>query len=172
MAVTTGRSKGYRLAGAGHEVVSAEMLLESSIRLGRLARPRLEPALALVLGREAPAGAKPEAAYLAVGGAFAAVVLGDADDAAAGGVLDERLLELPLEGTLELYLDGELLAETSLEALGDPGERLARLAAEVDGLPAGTIVLLGTGGEPLEARTGTLELVGPGGGTLSARIED
>jgi 2-keto-4-pentenoate hydratase len=173
MAVATARAKGYRLDRDGHGLLSAEMLLVSPVRLDRLTRPRLEPELAVVLRGDAAAGAEPEAAYLAVGGAFLAVAFLEAGGASAGGVLvGERLLEVPVEGTLALHLDGELLGETPLEALGDPGERLARLADEVDGLPAGTIVLLGSGAEPLEARAGTLELVGPGGSALIARIED
>jgi 2-keto-4-pentenoate hydratase len=173
MAVATARGKGYRLDGDAHALVSAEMLLESPVRLGRFTRPRLEPELAVVLGREAAAGTDPEAAYLAVGGAFLAVAFLEEDEASAGGVLvGERLLELPVEGTLGLSLDGELLGETPVESLGDPGERLARLAEEVDGLPAGTIVLLGSGAEPVAAHAGTLELAGPGDSVLIARIED
>jgi 2-keto-4-pentenoate hydratase len=173
MAVATERAKGYRLDREGHGLVSAGMLLESPVRLDRFTHPRLEPELAVVLRREAAAGTEPEEAYLAVGGAFLAVAFLEADGASAGGVLvGERLLDLPVEGALGLYLDGELLGETPVEALGDPGERLARLAEEVDGLAAGTIVLLGSGAEPLEARAGTLELAGPGGSALIARIED
>lgn len=159
-------------AATAARVVSADALLASPVRLDGLTRPRLEPELAVVLGREAAADVGPEEAYLAIGGAFLAVALTDEEDASRGGALvDERLLELPVEGTLGLYLDGELLAETPVEELGDPGERLARLAAEAGGLPGGTIVLLGPGAGSLEARPGTLELVGPGGSALIAKVE-
>ena len=173
MTVQATRPKGYRLDPDGHGDVSAEMLLTSPVRLAGFVRPRLEPELAIALADEVPAGAEPEAAFLAIGGAFLAVGFVDADDAAAGGVLvGERLLELPLEGTLRLYLDGELTAEAPLEELGDPGERLARLAEEVGGLPERTLVFLRADAEPLEARAGTLELVGPRDAALVARIED
>jgi hypothetical protein len=161
------------IASATARTVPAGTLLASPVRLGRLARPRLEPGLALVLGRAAPPGTRPEAAQLSVGGAFLAVALLDEDGDSGGGVLlDERLLDLPVEGTLGLHLDGELLGETRVEALGDPGELLARLTEEIGGLAAGTIVLLGSGAGPVEARPGTLELAGPGGSSLIARIED
>jgi 2-keto-4-pentenoate hydratase len=167
--------------------VYPEMLLESPVSLGEFIQPRFEPELAAVLRDDVPPGTSSGAASLAVGGVFLAIDFLDsiwegydfsiadviADNASGGGfLLGERLLDVPLEGELRLYLDGELVAQGSLEVLGDPGERLAWLASEVGGLKAGQVVFLGSPAAALEARPGTLELRGPEKSTLVARLEE
>jgi hypothetical protein len=152
--------------------VPPELLLTSPVRLGRLPRPRLDPELAVVLASDVAAGTGHEAAYLAIGGAFLALGVLEDGDSAAGVLVGDRLLDLPLEGALSLYLDAELLREVPVEALGSPGERVARLAAEAGGLEAGATVLLSSGAEPAEAHAGTLELLGPEGSALVGRLED
>ena len=79
---------------------------------------------------------------------------------------------MPFEGRLSLYLNGELLTEGPLEALGNLGERLAWLAGEVGGLRAGQVVFLGSPAAALEARPGTLELRGPANSVLVAKVEE
>ncbi|MCA3748618.1 MAG: 4-oxalocrotonate decarboxylase [Rubrobacter sp.] len=167
--------------------VYPEMLLESPVKLSGFIQPRLEPELAVVLGGDLPPGAAPGAASLAVGGLFLAIDFLDsiwegyrfsisdvvADNTSGGGfLLGERLLDVPLEGKLSLYLNGELLTEGPLEALGKVDERLVWLAGEVGGLKAGQVVFLGSPAAALETRPGTLELRGPEGSALIARIEE
>ncbi len=167
--------------------VYPEMLLESPVSLSRFIQPRLEPELAVVLGDEVPPEAAPGAASLAVGGLFLAIDFLDsiwegyrfsisdvvADNTSGGGfLLGERPLDVPLEGRLSLYLDGELLTEGPLEALGNLDERLLWLAGEVGGLEAGQVVFLGSPAAALEARPGTLELRGPKNSILVARLEE
>lgn len=167
--------------------VYAEMLLESPVGLARFIQPRMEPELVVVLGKDIPPDAEPEAAYLAIAGTFLAVDFLDsvwggysfgiadvvADNASGGGfLLGERLLEAPFSGNLSLYLDGEPIAEGPLAVLENPGERLVWLAGEVGGLVAGQVVFLGSPAAAQEARTGTLELRGPQGSVLVAKIEE
>lgn len=170
-----------------HGRVYPEMLLESPVSLNRFIQPRFEPELAAVLKDDVPSDATPGAAFLAVGGVFLAIDLLDsiwegydfritdvvADNASGGGfLLGEKLMELPVDGQLRLYIDGELLAQGSLDVLGDPGEKLAWLASEVGGLKAGQVVFLGSPVAAQAVRPGTLELYGPDGSTLIARLEE
>jgi 2-keto-4-pentenoate hydratase len=170
-----------------HGRVYPDMLLDNPVSLGRFIQPRFEPELAVVLGEDVPPDAPPGAAALAIGGTFLAVDFLDsvwegydfsitdvvADNASGGGfLLGERLLEEPLEGSLRLYLDGGLVAEGTLETLGNPGERLAWLAAEVVGLRAGQVIFLGSPAAALETRPGTLELRGPKNSVLIASLEE
>lgn len=169
-----------------HGRVYPEMLLESPVSLGQFIQPRFEPELAAVLKDDVSPDATPGAAFLAVGGVFLAIDLLDsiwegydfritdvvADNASGGGfLLGERPMDLPVEGELRLYLDGELLAEGPLDVLGDPGEKLAWLAGEVGGLKAGQMVFLGSPVAAQAVRPGTLELHGPNGSALIARLE-
>src|SRR3712207_981714 len=93
------------------------------------------------LFRSVPSGASPTKAGAAVGEAFLGVdFLGSvwegyrfsvsevvADNASGGGfLLGDQALNGPLSGVLRMYLDGELVSEGSLQALGDVGERLSR----------------------------------------------
>ncbi len=173
--------------------VYADMLLESPVSLGRFIQPRFEPELAVVLKADVPSGASPEEARAAVRGAYLGVDFLDsvwegyhfgisdvvADNASGGGFLQgAQSLSDSLEGQLSLYLDGELLAEGPLEALGDIGERLAWLSEEVaglleevDGLKAGQVIFLGSPMAALEVCPGTLELRGPGDSVLVAKLE-
>jgi 2-keto-4-pentenoate hydratase len=146
------------------------MLVGEGLPVRRLGTSRLSPALAVVMATDAPAGSAPEAIYLAVGGTFLALEArgGDRSDAL---VVSERLLPLPLEGELRLYLGGRLMLETPLEELGQPTERLAWLANQVGGLRAGELVVLG-GTAAQEARRGTVEVWGPLGSTLTTTLSE
>jgi len=163
-----------------------DMLLGNPVHLDQFIQPRFEPELAVVMGEDLRPEASPGAASLAVGGTFLGIDFLDsvwgrynfsiadvvADNASGGGFLPgERLLEVPFDGRLNLYLDGEPVAEGSLEVLGDPGERLVWLAGEVGGLEAGQIIFLGSPAAALEARPGTLELRGPTESVLVVRLE-
>lgn len=169
-----------------HGRVYPEMIVEGTISLGDFIQPRFEPEVAAVLRTDVPPDATPGLASLAVGGVFLAIDFLDsvwegydfsitdvvADNASGGGfLLGDRLLDLPLDGELRLYLDGELLAEGPLDVLGDPGEKLAWLAGEVGGLKAGQVVFLGSPVAAQAVRPGVLELRGPEGSVLTARLE-
>ncbi|WP_337844602.1 fumarylacetoacetate hydrolase family protein [Thermus sp.] len=149
------------------------MLLEG-VRLSAFLQPRVEPEVALVLKEDLPPGAPPGEAARAIGGFFLAVDILDsvwegyrftaaevvADNASGGGFLLglKRLESLP-GGHLALYLNGRLLSEGPVAALGDPVERLLWLAGAVGGLRAGQVVFLGSPAPamPLEEE-GTLEV--------------
>ncbi len=172
--------------------IYSEMLLSSPVSLGRFIQPRFEPEVAVVLNDDVPSGASPTKAGAAVGEAFLGVDFLDsvwegyrfgvsevvADNASGGGfLLGDQALNGPLSGVLRMYLDGELVSEGSLQALGDVGERLSWLAEEIsqlsdgaDGLEAGQLVFLGSPAAALEARPGTVELRGPEGSVLVAEL--
>lgn len=169
-----------------HGRVYAKMIVESPVDLGAFIQPRFEPELAVVLRDDVPPDATPGLASLAVGGVFLAIDFLDsvwegydfditdvvADNASGGGfLLGDRLLELPLDGELRLYLNGELLAGGPLDVLGDPAERLAWLAGEVGGLGSGQVVFLGSPVAAQAVGPGALELRGPEGSVLTARLE-
>src|SRR5205823_5179195 len=156
--------------------VYAGMLLESPVHLRQFIQPRIEPELAVVLRDDLPAQATPEAARLAVAGVFLGVDFLDsiwegyrfniaevvADNTSGGGfLLGNQPLREPLTGQLSLYLNGELLTEGPVEALGDIGERLTWLSEKVGGLRAGYVIFLGSPAAALPARPGMLELHGP-----------
>lgn len=185
--VATGKHEQRSLDVQIYGHVYSEMLLASPVRLSRFVQPRLEPELAVVLGGAVPADAEPAHAYLAIGGVFLAIDFLDsiweeqtpsvadlvADNASGGGfLLGERLLDPQLEGTLSLCLNGDLLTDAPLAALGDPSERLAWLATAVGGLREGQVVFLGLPAAAHEARPGTLELRGPDGSLLIAKLEE
>jgi 2-keto-4-pentenoate hydratase len=172
--------------------IYSDMLLNSPVSLGRFIQPRFEPEVAVVLNEDVPSGASPTKAGAAVGEAFLGVDFLDsvwegyrfsvsevvADNASGGGFfLGDQALNGPLSGVLRMYLDGELVSEGSLQALGDVGERLSWLAEEIgqlsdgaDGLEAGQLVFLGSPAAALEARPGTVELRGPEGSVLVAKL--
>jgi hypothetical protein len=171
------RLVGHRLRPAGsgrdavvHDRVSADMLLAGPLPMKRFAGWRLSPALAVVMGADVAPGTPPGALHLAVAGTFLALELrkGGGDDAF---VVSERLLPLPFDGALRLYLGGGLVGETPLEALGRPTERLAWLAGQVGGLRAGDLVLLGSAASH-EARPGTVEVWGPLASTLTTTLSE
>jgi len=156
--------------------VHPEMLLES-VHLARFLQPRAEPEVAVVLKADLSPGAGVGQAHAAMGGFFLAVDILDsvwegyrftlaevvADNTSGGGFLLglRRLAHLP-RGSLRLYLNGEKVAEGPLEALGDPGARLAWLAERVGGLRAGQVVFLGSPAPAVPLRPGVLELWGEG----------
>lgn len=165
--------------------IDPPMLLESSVRLADFIQPRVEPELALVLAADVAAGASPAAARAAVGGFFLGVDVLDSvwvgykfsaaevvADNTSGGVflLGGRLLDAPPEGELRLSLNGELVGAGPVSALGDPGERLSWLAAQVGGLLAGQTIFLGSPAAAQPAAPGLLEVAGPGGLLLTARL--
>jgi 2-oxo-3-hexenedioate decarboxylase len=172
--------------------IYSEMLLSSPVSLGRFIQPRFEPEVAVVLNDDVPSGASPTKAGAAVGEAFLGVDFLDsvwegyrfgvsgvvADNASGGGfLLGDRPLSKPFDGQLRMYLDGELVSEGSLQALGDVGERLSWLAKEIgrlshgaDGLQAGQLVFLGSPAAALEPRPATLELRGAEDSVLVAKL--
>ena len=174
--------------------VYSDMLLESPVKLNRFIQPRLEPEVAVVLDHDVTPDMSPEEARGAVGRAFLGVDFLDsvwegynfgisdvvADNASGGGfLLGDQPLSTPFDGELRLYLDGDLLTEGPLEALGDVGKRLSWLAGEIGWisedmgvLEAGQVIFLGSPAASLEARPGTLELKGPGDSVLIAELED
>ena len=166
--------------------VYAEMLLESPVHVSQFIQPRIEPELAVILHHDLSAQASPETARLAVDGIFLGVDFLDsiwegyrfgiaevvADNASGGGfLLGKQQLREPLTGALRLYLNGELLTEGPVEALGDIGERLSWLAKKVGGLRAGQVIFLGSPAAALPARPGVLELYGPQESVLSTTLE-
>jgi len=167
--------------------VYAGMLLESPVHLRQFIQPRIEPELAVVLRDDLPVQATPEAARLAVVGVFLGVDFLDsiwegyrfniaevvADNTSGGGfLLGNQPLREPLTGQLSLYLNGELLTEGPVEALGDIGERLTWLSEKVGGLRAGYVIFLGSPAAALPARPGALELHGPQDSVLMATVEE
>src|SRR5438874_9020954 len=167
--------------------VYAEMLLNSPVHLSQFIQPRLEPELAVVMRDDLPAHVSPEAARLAIGGIFLGVDFLDsiwegyrfsiaevvADNTSGGGfLLGKQQLREPLAGRLSLRLNGELLTEGPVEALGDIGERVSWLSQQVGGLKAGYVIFLGSPAAALPARPGRLELHGPQESVLSARVEE
>ncbi|MCU0490589.1 MAG: fumarylacetoacetate hydrolase family protein [Chloroflexaceae bacterium] len=161
------------------------MLREGPVSLGDFIQPRVEPELAVVLRRPIGPGATAGAAMAALGGVFLGLDILDsiwqgyrfsaaeviADNASGGGfVLGGRLTESVPSGTLRLYLNGTLRGEGPIEALGDTGERLAWLAAQVGGLAAGQIIFLGSPAVATPAEAGTLEVVGPDGLLLTMKL--
>ena len=170
-----------------HGRIYSEMLLESPVRLNQFIQPRIEPELAVILLNDLPAHASPEAARSAVGGTFLGVDFLDsiwegyrfslaevvADNSSGGGfLLGMQPLYEPLTGQLSLYVNGELLTEGPVEALGDVGERLSWLSKQLGGLKAGFVIFLGSPAAAAPARPGKLELLGPQESVLSALIEE
>lgn len=165
--------------------IEPAMLRESPVRLSDFIQPRVEPELAVVLAAAVPAGAPPDAARGAVGGIFLGVDVLDsvwagykfsaaevvADNSSGGAfLLGGRLLEAVPAGELRLFLNGQLLGAGPIDALGDLGERLSWLAAQVGGLIAGQTIFLGSPAAAQPAAPGLLELAGPGGLLLTARL--
>jgi 2-keto-4-pentenoate hydratase len=163
--------------------VYAEMLLESPIQLSRFIQPRIEPELAVVLRDGLPVQSSPETARSAIAGIFLGVDFLDsiwegyhfsiaevvADNASGGGfLLGKQRLNEPYTGQLSLSVNGEMLTEGPLEALGDVGERLNWLSGKVGGLRPGSVIFLGSPAAAIPARSGKLELRGPQESILSA----
>jgi 2-keto-4-pentenoate hydratase len=164
-----------------------QMLLESPVHLSQFIQPRLEPELAVVLRNALPAHVSAEAARLAIDGVFLGVDFLDsiwegyrfniaevvADNTSGGGfLLGKQRLSEPFTGQLSLYLNGELLTEGPVEALGDMGERLSWLSENVGGLQAAYVIFLGSPAAALPARPGRLELRGPQESVLLAIVEE
>lgn len=154
--------------------VWADMLRDHKISLGDFVQPRLEPELAIVLSEDIPQGAAAARAWMAVHGFFLALDILDsvwenyrfnavevvADNASGGAfIMGERLIPLEeLEGAIQLYLNGALVAEGSVRSLADPGEMLAWLAAQVGGLRRGQVVFLGSPAASVAAQPGIVEI--------------
>jgi len=170
-----------------HGRIYTEMLLESPVHLSQFIQPRIEPELAVVLHDDLPAQVLPEAARLAVSGIFLGVDFLDsiwegyrfsiaevvADNTSGGGfLLGKQQLRESLTGRLSLYLNGELLTEGPVEALGDIGERLSWLSQQIGGLQAGYVIFLGSPAAALPAKPGLLELHGPQESVLTTIVEE
>jgi hypothetical protein len=150
--------------------IPADMLLGGPLPARRFAGASLSPALAVVLVADVAPGTPSEAIHLAVGGTFLALEVRGGD---AGGavVMSERVLPLPCDGPLRLYLGGRLVVDTSTEDLGSPTEHLASLARQVGGLRAGEVVLLAPAASH-RARPGTGEVWGPLSSTLTTTLTE
>jgi 2-oxo-3-hexenedioate decarboxylase len=167
--------------------VYEDMIFESPVRLSSILQPRLEAELAVVLGEDLAAQTSPGAAHSAIGGIFLAVDFLSsiwenyafsaadvvADNTSGGGfLLGERLLSEPLEGSLRLYHNGQLLTEGPIGAIGNIGERLVWLSESVGGLKAGQAIFLGSPAAAQEAVPGTIEVYGPKDSVLIAELQD
>lgn len=187
-ALQEGPLKGYKL-GLVSPAKQAQMGLSAPIWGRILARtvadgpvsarafvqPRVEPEVAVVLRDPVPPGATPGEAWAAVAGFVLCADILDsvwkgyrfsapevvADNASAGAlVLGERLLSTEsVRGELRLFLDGRLVAGGPVSALGDPGQRLSWLASQAGGLPAPSVVPLGSPAPAVELEVGLLEVV-------------
>ncbi len=166
--------------------ISAPIYVESPVHLSRFIQPRIEPELAVVLRDDLPTRVLPGAARLAVDGIYLGVDFLDsiwegyrfsiaevvADNASGGGfLLGKQQLREPIAGRLSLYLNGELLTDGPVEALGDIGESLSWLSEKVGGLRAGYVIFLGSPAAASPARPGMLELHGPQESVLTATVE-
>lgn len=167
--------------------VHPEMILKSPVRLGRFIQPKMEPELALRLREDLSPEASVRGGWTEMGEVFLAIDFLDsiwdgykftlaevvADNTSGGGfLLGDEPLEVSSEDELRMYLDGELVAEGPVEALGDVSAHIAWLAGEVGGLKAGQVIFLGSPAAAIEARPGTLELQGPKNSNLVARLEE
>lgn len=163
------------------------MLLDGVVPLHRFLQPRLEPELAVVLAEALPGEASLEAIWQAIGGFFLAVDILDtawqgyrfaateviADNTSGGGfVLGNRLRSDKPEGILRLSLNGRLATEGSVEALGNPAERLRWLAHAVGGLDVGQVVFLGSPAAAVPAEPGVLEIIDSSGTGMTVRLAE
>ncbi len=152
--------------------VYPRMLLKE-VASSHFLQPRVEPEVALVLKEDILSGSSPGMAYRAIGYFFLGLDILDsvwedyrftlvevvADNASGGGfILGLKPYGHLPRGSLRLYLNGERIAEGSVEALGDPGERLSWLAEKVGGLKAGQVVFLGSPAQAVPLSEGVLEL--------------
>jgi 2-keto-4-pentenoate hydratase len=168
-----------------HGGVFADMVHSGTVDLAAFIQPKVEPEVALVLGADVPAGADAATAQAAVRHAVLALDVLDsvwdgyrfsaaevlADGLSAGGeVLGAEPLPWPVEGELELVLDGEVVSSGPVADLGDLPARVAWLAGAVGGLRAGQFVLMGSPGAAFTARPGALEVRGPAGRTLAVTL--
>jgi 2-keto-4-pentenoate hydratase len=168
-----------------HGVVAVDMLRQDEIAISDFIQPRMEPELVSVIGKDIESGASARAAREAVAAQFLAVdvldciwtgyrfVLTDvvSDNVSAGAFLmDERLLDPVPDDILALFLNGQQVSAGPVDALGDPGAQLARLAVDVGGVHAGEVVFMGSPAQAIEIHPGVLELRGPGGAALVAEV--
>jgi 2-keto-4-pentenoate hydratase len=168
-----------------HGGVFADMVHRGTVELGAFIQPKVEPEVALVLGADVPADAPAGAVVRAVDRAVLALDVLDsvwegyrfsaaevlADGLSAGGeVLGEEPLPWPVEGGLDLLLDGEVVSSGPIADLGDLPAQVAWLARAVGGLRAGQFVLMGSPGAAVAARPGALEVRGPGGRALAVTL--
>ncbi len=167
--------------------IYADMLCGKRVRLDDFIAPRIEPEIALVLRAAVEPGAGEDAISRAIGGYSIGVDILDsvwadykftaaevvADNTSGGGfLLADQKNERMVQGTLRLYLDGELQTEGHTDDLGNPVERLAWLARQVGGLPAGALIFLGSPAASVPAKAGALVVTGPDGGLLTAQLLD
>jgi len=183
--VSVAKQRQMGLASPIYGRVAADMLFARTVPIGAFIQPRCEPEVAIVLSSRLESDATPGAVARAVGAAFLAVDILDsvwssyrfslaqvvADGASAGGfLLGDRCIDVQAYGVLQLFLDGEVVAEGPVAAIGEWASNVAWLASAVGGLEAGMIVFLGAPSPAALLRPGLLELVGPEGSLLTARI--
>lgn len=156
--------------------IYADMLVDSSVSLGRFLQPRLEPELAVVLRCPVPPGTTPSRARAALRDFFLALDVLDsvwqdyrftapevvADNASGGAFAlgPVSLAEHDLPVWLRLFVNGSLRSEGPVESLGDLGSRVAWLADHVGGLGAGQLVFLGSPAPAVPPEAGTVEVWG------------
>jgi 2-oxo-3-hexenedioate decarboxylase len=160
----------------------ADMIVQSPIMLNDFIQPKFEPELVVALKQDIPAGATLEMARQAISAAYLGIDILDSiwagyhfsivevivDNASGGGFLrDAHPLQLPVEGTLRLSLNGDLLVGGSLADLGQVERRLVWLAHQVNGLAAEQIIYLGSPVAAQSAEPGIVELCGPQGRKLT-----
>jgi 2-keto-4-pentenoate hydratase len=154
--------------------IFAPMLLETPVQLDQFIQPRIEPEIAVVLRDLVRSTDDAETMTHAIGGHFLGVDILDSiwqgykfnlpevvADGTSGGVflLDTYGFKSMPAGDLELYLNGQLIGQGPIKALGDVPEQLKWLAHQVGPLVAGTVVFLGSPTVAVPASAGTLELV-------------
>lgn len=165
--------------------IYADMLLRDTITLSDFIQPRVEPEVAVVLRDAITADSSAEEIGQAVGGYFLGVDVLDsvwqdyrftaaevvADNTSGGAfLLAGRMSTTMPGGTLRMYLNGELVAEGPVEALGDPAQRLQWLAQMVGGLQAGMVIFFGSPAAAVPAQAGTLEVMDSEGSVLVGSI--
>lgn len=167
--------------------IYADMLFQNCVPLGNFIQPRLEPEVAVVLRDAITPDMTVGAIARCVGGYFLGVDILDsvwkdykftapevvADNTSGGGfVLSERMTTTIPDGSLRLYLNGEMLATGLVVELGNPLQKLQWLAGEVGGLGAGMIIFLGSPAASIPAQAGTLEVVDSDGSALIVVIRE
>lgn len=165
--------------------IYADMLYRGVISLGQFIQPRLEPEIAVVLRDTIPPDASTGRIAGAIGGYFLGVDILDsvwenykftapevvADNTSGGGfVLAEHMSSRMAEGTLRLFINGELRTEGHVADLGSPVARLGWLAGTVGGLDAGMTVFFGSPAASIPAAPGVLEVTDGEGHILMAKL--
>jgi 2-keto-4-pentenoate hydratase len=165
--------------------IYADMLHRGTISLGQFIQPRLEPEIAVVLRDPIPPDASIGCITTAIGGYFLGVDILDsvwekykftasevvADNTSGGGfILAEQMSSRMMEGTLRLFINGELKTEGHIADLGNPVARLVWLAGIVGGLDAGMTIFFGSPAASIPTEAGVLEVTDAEGHVLMVKL--